>query len=144
MRLEEISAPGIFGDRMALGGELYIGEGRTLPGIVEDDEDVPVDVTHHTFSVTAEAYTADGQDVRSLTNWTLMVPQPPLPVTFAQEGNPTAGGNELVIPTTIFSNVNVALNATRELPVLVLYLKVNDSEGNTDIERMAVLYRRGG
>ena len=144
MRLEEISAPGIFGDRSAQGGELLIGEARTLPGIVEDDEEVPVDVTHHTFSVTAEAYTADGPNVRNLTNWTLMVPQPPLPVTFAQEGNPAAGGNELVIPRSIFSNVNVALNATRELPVLVLYLKVEDGDGNVDIERMAVLYRRGG
>ena len=144
MRLEEISAPGIFGDRTALGGELLIGEGRRLPGFVDDDEGVPVDATNYTLSVVAEAYTADGQNVRNLTNWTLMVPQPVLPVTLALDGDPTAGGTVLTIPNTIFSSVNVAANAVRELPVLVLYLKTNDGEGNTDIDRLAILYRHGG
>ena len=144
MRLEEISAPGIFGDRSALGGELLIGEGRRLPGVIDDDEGVPADTTHYTLSVTAEAYTADGPNVRSLTNWTLMLPQPVLPVTFALDGDPSAGGTVLTIPTTIFSNVTVAANAVRELPVLVLYIKVNDGNGNTDVDRLAILYRRGG
>lgn len=144
MRLEQISAPGIFGDRSALGGELLIGEGRRLPGVVDDDEGVPADTTHYTLSVTAEAYTADGANVRGLSNWTLMVPQPVLPVTFALDGDPSAGGTVLTIPNTIFSGIDVAANQARELPVLVLYLNINDGNGNTDIDRLAVLYRRGG
>ena len=143
MQLERISAPGIFGDRSAIGGELLLGEARRLAGNVEDAEGVPVDVTHYTFSVTAEAYTADGANIRSLTNWTLMVPQPVLPVTFAQEGDPSAGGTVLTIPSSIFAGVNVAANAVRELPVLVLYLKTNDGNGSIDTDRLAVLYRRG-
>ena len=141
MILSDISLPEIFGDNEAHGGELLQGEGAHLLGVVDDDNGVLQDLTDWTLSVAAEAYMADGANVRGLSNFVLMDPQPTLPVSFGKDPS-RMGGSELTIPTTIFSNINIPVNAAEDLPVLVMYLKHVDGP-TVHINRLAVLYRRG-
>lgn len=144
MRLSQVSIPEIFPQALVKGGELRLGEARKYEGFLTENG-TPIDLSAWTLGVHVEAYTADGEDVGSLVNWSLMAPQPLLAdmaVTYAK--GTARGSHELTIPGTVFQNiVKPAANQVREMPVLVAYLIRDNGEGTIWQEPLVILYRRG-
>ena len=146
MLLQNVQAPEIFGDNAVAGGELLIGEERTIRGRIESAAGVAEDITSWTLGVAAVGFTADGTSVTGLSNFSRMAVQPAslVNVTFTSP-TPASGETSLFLPRSVFDDLGAMkppANAVRELPVLALFLSTART-GRVDINRIVVMYRRG-
>ena len=146
MRLNQVSE--VFGSNLSIGDDLDIGEARVYDMTLRNDETrAPIDITGWTITQNVKAFTADGPDAANLTNFSEMDPQPAeLAQVTAAISNPTGGHIRLRVPKTIFTNLAnpPAVNATRELPVLAIWVFRDNNAGEVRVTRHLILYRNGG
>ena len=136
----------VFGSATVVGSELVQGEARKRRLEVRDDASgAATDLTGWTVSVNAKGYTADGATVNALSNFALMEPQPAELSTVAAAIEDAASGLvTLTVPETIFADITIAANQQRELPVLGVWVFLNNGAGDVSVVRQLFLYRYGG
>ena len=146
MRLNQVSE--VFGSNLSIGDDLDIGEARIYDMTLRNDETrAPIDIRGWTITRNVKAYTADGPDASNLTNFAEMNPQPgELAQVSAAISNAMGGHIRLRVPKTIFASLPnpPAVNATRELPVLAIWVFREDLMGEVRVTRHLILYRNGG
>ena len=145
MRLANVGE--VFGSAVVVGSELVQGEARKRRLEVRDDASgSATDLTGWTVSVNAKGYTADGAAVDALSNFSLMPVQPAelSGVVAAIEGDAANGLVTLTVPDDIFADVAIAANQQLELPVLAVWVFLNNGAGDVSVVRQLFLYRYGG
>lgn len=145
MRLNQV--PEVFGTAIdVVGGERIIGE-TYMSDITYSvrGSGAPIDVTSYGVTHNIKAFTADGETVQSLTNFAEMSPQPgELSQVQASVVNGPGGHIQLRVPKTIFLSSQPEVNAIREIPVLAVWVYVDNQAGRTRCYRYLLLYRNGG
>ena len=122
------------------------GESWNLQHAMRTEGDIPVDLTNYTITCQFEKWTSDvsvSGDRISISNLVRKSGDTVTDLTVTKDADPTSGNFTVAFPADIVATADIpALDATT-LPTLACFYSFRTGSGETSIDRLIVLYRRG-